>query len=89
MITPSARVPALYGKPDVLSEEWVRYLTVTLPAALGVVVYEVADLPSATSSAYTRAFVSDSNATTFAAVVAGGGADKVPVWSDGINWRIG
>ncbi len=89
MIPPSARVPPLHGKPDLMSEEWVRYLTVTLPRALGLQVYTVATLPAAAVAAYTRAFVSDSNSTTFAAVVAGGGADRVPVYSDGIDWRIG
>ena len=51
-------------------------------------VYTVATLPSATV-AYRRFFVSDANATTFNSVVAGGGANKVPVFSDGTNWRIG
>jgi len=36
-----------------------------------------------------RSFVTDANATTFASVVAGGGANKVPVYDDGTNWRIG
>ena len=53
-------------------------------------VYTVATLPSAvTLGAGTRAFVSDANATTFASIVAGGGSNKVPVYSDGTNWRIG
>jgi len=50
----------------------------------------VATLPSAvTSGVGARSFVSDANATTFASIVAGGGANKVPVYSDGTNWRIG
>ena len=50
----------------------------------------VAALPNAaTSGAGTRAFVTDANATTFSSVVAGGGANAVPVYSDGTNWRIG
>lgn len=50
----------------------------------------VASLPSAaTLGAGAKAFVSDSNATTFAAIVVGGGANTVPVYSDGTNWRIG
>ena len=50
----------------------------------------VATLPAAgTAGAGARAFVSDANATTFASVVAGGGANGVPVYSDGTNWRIG
>jgi hypothetical protein len=53
-------------------------------------VYTVATLPSAaTSGVSARAFVSDANATTFASTVAGGGANKVPVYSDGANWKIG
>ena len=53
-------------------------------------VYTVATLPSATSSGMgARSFVSDATATTFASVVAGGGANKVPVYSDGTNWKIG
>jgi len=55
--------------------------------------YTVATLPnSVTAGAGTRAFVSDSSvaaATNFGAVVAGGGANKVPVYSDSANWRIG
>lgn len=55
-------------------------------------VYTVATLPSAASYTYCRVFVSDSNATTTAgigATVAGGGSNKVPVYSDGTNWIIG
>jgi len=52
--------------------------------------YTVATLPSAsTAGAGARAFVTDATATTFASVVAGGGANKVPVVSDGTNWIIG
>ena len=39
-----------------------------------------------------RAFVNDGNlvaATNFGAQVSGGGANTVPVWSDGTNWYIG
>ena len=50
----------------------------------------VATLPAAaTAGAGARAFVTDANATTFASVVAAGGANGVPVYSDGTNWRIG
>jgi hypothetical protein len=58
-----------------------------LPA---LTVYTVATLPSAvTSGIGARAFVSDATATTFASTVAGGGANKVPVYSDGTNWKVG
>lgn len=51
--------------------------------------FTVSQLPSAASNAGLRAFVSDATATTFASIVAGGGANNVPVYSDGTNWRIG
>ena len=52
--------------------------------------YLVADLPSAAESGSgTRAFVSDATGPTFGATVVGGGAVKVPVYSDGTNWKVG
>jgi hypothetical protein len=52
--------------------------------------YTVATLPSAsTMGAGARAFVTNANSTTFASIVAGGGSNGVPVYSDGTNWRIG
>lgn len=50
-------------------------------------VLTVATLP--TGVAGMRSFVSDATASTFASVVVGGGAIKVPVYSDGTNWLIG
>ena len=59
--------------------------TVQAPA-----VYTVSALPSAsTVGVGVRSFVSDATATTFASTVAGGGTNKVPVYSDGTNWKIG
>jgi hypothetical protein len=50
----------------------------------------VASLPAAaTAGAGARYFVTDANATTFLSIVAGGGANKVPVVSNGTNWVIG
>ena len=51
-------------------------------------VYTVATLPTV-GTAGRRAFVSDANATTFASIVAAGGANVIPVYDDGTNWRIG
>ena len=52
--------------------------------------YTVATLPTATSQgAGAVAYVTDATVTTFASVVAGTGSNKVPVYSDGTNWRIG
>lgn len=50
--------------------------------------FTVLTLPSA-ATVGSRAMVTDANATTFASVVAGGGANVVPVYSDGTDWRIG
>lgn len=50
----------------------------------------VANLPSAaTAGTGARSFVTDANATTYNSVVAGGGANRLPVFSDGSAWRIG
>lgn len=50
----------------------------------------VASLPSAaTAGAGGRSFVTDATATTYLSTVAGGGANKVPVVSDGTSWLIG
>jgi hypothetical protein len=48
------------------------------------------DLPSAASAgAGARAFVTDGSTATFNATIAGGGANVVPVFSDGTNWKVG
>jgi hypothetical protein len=58
-----------------------------LPA---LTVYTVSTLPSAvTSGAGARAFVSDALAPTFGSTVVTGGAVKVPVYSDGTDWKVG
>jgi len=49
-------------------------------------VYTVATLP--TGEAGMTCFVSDANATTRGSTVAGGGANFMPVYSDGTNWII-
>jgi hypothetical protein len=49
----------------------------------------VSALPTQPYRAGARRFANDASATTFASIVAGGGANFVPVYSDGTNWRIG
>lgn len=46
-------------------------------------------IAAATAGAGARSFVTDATATTFASTVAGLGANNVPVYSDGTNWKIG
>lgn len=48
-----------------------------------------AQLPTAVSNAGARAFITDGSTATFAATVVGGGANKVPVYSDGTVWKVG
>ena len=53
-------------------------------------IYVVADLPSAAEAGVgARSFVTDATGPTFGATVVGGGAVKVPVYSDGTNWKVG
>lgn len=53
-------------------------------------VYTVATLPGADIlGAGARAFVIDSSVSTFGATVVGGGSTKIPVYSDGTNWKVG
>jgi hypothetical protein len=46
-------------------------------------------IAAATAGAGARSFVTDATVTTFASTVVGGGANAVPVVSDGTNWIIG
>jgi hypothetical protein len=48
-----------------------------------------AQLPNAVGNTGARAFITDGSTTTFAATVAGGGSNFVPVYSDGIVWKVG
>jgi hypothetical protein len=50
-------------------------------------VYTVATLPAGVVSA--RAYVSNALAPAFGAAVVGGGAVGVPVYYDGISWKVG
>lgn len=49
----------------------------------------VVQLPTAVGNAGMRAFVTDASTATFGATVSGGGANIVPVYSDGTNWKVG
>lgn len=65
--------------------------SITASGIVSVGTYTVATLPAAGSNAYKMANVSDSNAAAsgnYGATVAGGGSNKVRVFSDGTNWVI-
>lgn len=56
----------------------------------GAIAVTVAGLPAAAAAnSGLRAIVTDANATTIGSTVAGGGANRVSVNSDGTNWIIG
>ena len=49
-----------------------------------------ATLPAAaTIGAGARSFISDANTATFGSQVTSGGANAVPVWTNGTNWYVG
>lgn len=60
----------------------------TNPTVMQYKPFVVSGLPSAATYSYGFAFVSDATATTIRSVVAGGGSNKVMVFSDGTNWLI-
>ena len=63
------------------------FLTYQFPHPISTTGYTVSALPTGTVGV--RAYVTDANATTFNSVVAGGGANVVPVFFNGSNWVIG
>lgn len=68
----------------------IGHTTVTETVLRGVqqsTVYTVATLP--TGAVGMRAFVSDATSATFGDTAAGTGLNKVPVFHDGTNWRVG
>lgn len=66
------------------------FTSLTASSYVKITACTVAQLPSAaTAGAGARATVTDASATTFASTVAGGGANIVPVFSNGTDWKIG
>lgn len=49
----------------------------------------IADLPAAEQQLGARRVVTDASAPVFGALVAEGGSETVPVYSDGSFWRVG
>ena len=66
----------------------INIAPILITTGLTVAVLNAA-LPPATYGAGARAFVTDASGPTFGATVVGGGAVKVPVYSDGTNWKVG
>ena len=89
---PAAGVIAWSGRCETLSPAdkvlRIRDNAGTGPAILQSGQFTVANLPAAATYTGSMAFVSDATATTPRSTVAGGGANKVMVMSDGANWLI-
>ena len=86
-IANAQNIGLIYGKGEAAAIAQVLHLNAL--TRIGPPSVTVATLPAAAGLAGFRAFVTDANATTFASIVAGGGANGVPVYCDGTNWRIG
>jgi hypothetical protein len=75
----------IFTSGTIIAQEWLNDVNTVVYASS-----TVALLPAASSVFLgQRRLVTDANASTFYSVVAGGGSIKVPVYSDGTNWRIG
>jgi len=68
--------------------DWATTITAGLGES-GATSFTVAALPTAVGKTGVRYMVTDANATTFMSTVAGGGANVVPVVSNGTVWKIG
>jgi len=90
---PNIEVPVIDPKAGKFQVDWYKYFLGwdrinRLTRNGGATT--VAKLPSAAASGIgARSTVTDATATTFHSTVAGGGANTVPVFSDGTNWLIG
>jgi hypothetical protein len=83
-ITLGGTVAGMTSSADVaITGKATTTLGVSVPAST------VAALPAAASNTNIIRIVTDANATTSGGIVAGGGANRLLVVSDGTNWRIG
>lgn len=74
----------------VITASTTTVYVVAAPSTTAGSAYTVATLPSAaTAGVGARSFVSDATVNTFGTTVVGSGTIKVPVYSDGTNWKIG
>lgn len=73
-----------------LIESLSQVTTPTLYVTAKIIALPVtfATLPAFATTGW-RAFITDANTTTFNAIVGGGGANRVPVFHNGTNWRVG
>ena len=62
--------------------------TITASGVIGLGTYTVATLPSASANSGRIAQVTDSSVTANGSAVAGGGANRVMVFSNGTTWDV-
>lgn len=90
MITPNDTIStALSVRFDNLTSNGSNTVYIQAIMVKQPLTYAVTNLPSAATNKGMRTVVTNATATTFASIVAGGGGDVVPVYSDGTNWLIG
>lgn len=92
--TGNAAPPAIVFQTPVpvASGTGAQTMTTGLTVKRGVIIlpaYTVANLPAAADVPYGSCFVTDATAPTWGSTVAGGGAVKTRVWSDGASWIVG
>jgi hypothetical protein len=76
----------------VTSSAQINVVTVATPGpqgAPGITSPTTVALLPVVPTAGLRGLVSDATVTTFGTVVIGGGANTIPVYGDGVAWRIG
>lgn len=90
--TSGANIPLLNGVNTWSADQEINARLLFIGASFYIVTTPIAvsTLPSASGAgAGARHFVGDANSTVFNSIVAGSGSNKLPVFSDGVNWRIG
>lgn len=87
--TASGLIDSTFGAAYAVIRTVYDNLTMLTNISTSITGVTVANLPAAADNQYSRTFVTDADSTTFNSVVAGSGANKVPVFSDGTDWRIG
>jgi hypothetical protein len=90
-LQPAAQgIQGIQGNQGIQGIQGIQGLAYATSTTINTTPVLVANLPAAaTAGSGARAFVTNATATTFASIVAGGGSNGVPVYSDGTNWRIG
>jgi hypothetical protein len=89
---PLQDVPIVDPSTGLINQDWYDALkkieTLGLLDMALIPALTVAQLPAAGNRSAVS-FVTDATVTTFGTIVAGTGTNKVPVYDDGTNWRIG